>query len=565
MGVSPTAPGGDALVDGALLGQITDVLRAIARAMRAHQLYLPNNPMHTKALEGVRETLTALWRETDSARLTVTENELLVEGAPVLDEGERGGESLSWLLYKDGIRSFEITAGFEEGDLGKFLDALRVARNRSADDEDLITLFWEADFSHFTYEYVDVSVDASGAPGAEMLRGGAATAGTVPMPASHREAAPEQPQFARMDDFDSTLYFLEEAEVEAVQDAIRQEFVADPRPSVVDALLDTFERESDAGVRDELCDDLELLVLALMSGGNVASVAYALRELEVAIMRAPSLLPRHRDRVRALLERLSEATVVDQLLSYLEEVTPKPDRADVEALLARFGATALTPLLAHAARVREPQLRDLLDDAITRLAAANTAELARLIESADADVSLEAIRRAGDLRTPAAVAPIAQLIASGTVEQRRAAIGALGAIATPGAMQILERAIDDDDRALRLLAVEAVVAKQHRPAVPRIEKGIREWVTRIGTSAEKTAFFDAYVVLAGDTAVPTLDALLNKRDLLRRTEESSTRAAAALALGRLHSERALSALGKAASDKDVVVRTAVTRALRGTA
>lgn len=546
-------PGGSA--------RVTEVLRAIGRALRAHQLYLPNNPMHARAVDGVRDAFAALWREADSVRLGVTEGALVLDDTPVLADGERGGESLPWLLYKDGVRAFEMRQGFEGEELLRFLDALRAVRARNGDEDDLLTIFWESDFAHFAYEYVDVSGDAPPAPGAALLRGGAPS-GSVTLPPSHSAATPEQPQFARLDDFDSTLYFLEESEVEAVQEAIRREFESDPRPAVVDALLDTFERESEPTVRDELCDDVELLVLALLQDGSLRGVAYAIRELETAVVRAPALLPRHRDRARALLGRLSEPEVVAQLLVALEDADTAPERADVEALLARLGSQALAPLLAHAASVRTPAVRALLDDAVTRLAAANTGELARLIDGGAPEVSVEAIRRAAALRSPAAVAPIAQVLANGTLEQRQAAVPALAAIATPGALQILERAIEDEDRGLRSLAVEALAARQHRPAVPRLERAIRDWVARTGSTAERTLFFDALAVLAGDDAVPTLDTLLNKRDLLRRGEEPATRAAAALALGRVRSEAAIAALGRAAGDRDVVVRTAVARALR---
>jgi HEAT repeat protein len=234
----------------------------------------------------------------------------------------------------------------------------------------------------------------------------------------------------------------------------------------------------------------------------------------------------------------------------------------VEALLARLGAPALAPLLSHSATMRAPEVRALLDDAITRLAAANTGELARLIESPAPEISVEAIRRAAALRSPAAVAPIAQVLATGTLDQRQAAVPALAAIATPGALQILERAIEDDERTLRSLAVEALATRQHRPAAPRIERAIREWVSRTGNNAEKALFFDALATLGGESAVPTLDGLLNKRDILRRGEEPSTRAAAALALGRIRSESAIASLGRSANDKDIVVRTAVARAMR---
>jgi len=61
------------------VARVTEVLRAVGRAVRAHQLYLPNNPMHARAIDGVREALTALWRDTESIRLGVTESDLVLD------------------------------------------------------------------------------------------------------------------------------------------------------------------------------------------------------------------------------------------------------------------------------------------------------------------------------------------------------------------------------------------------------------------------------------------------------------------------------------------------------
>jgi HEAT repeat protein len=51
--------------------------------------------------------------------------------------------------------------------------------------------------------------------------------------------------------------------------------------------------------------------------------------------------------------------------------------------------------------------------------------------------------------------------------------------------------------------------------------------------------------------------------MLARKEDPMTRASAAMALGKLGTEQALDVLRRAAGDKEIVVRTAAARALRG--
>jgi HEAT repeat protein len=153
------------------------------------------------------------------------------------------------------------------------------------------------------------------------------------------------------------------------------------------------------------------------------------------------------------------------------------------------------------------------------------------------------------------------MLASTDVERRRLSVGALTEIGSPGALQALERALEDADRDVRVGAARAYAARPHRPAAARLEAAVKGKV-RDADLTERMAFFEAYGAVAGDAAVALCDGILNGRGFLGRREDDELRACAAMALGRIGSPRALEALRKAAGEKDVVVRNAVTRALR---
>ena len=79
---------------------------------------------------------------------------------------------------------------------------------------------------------------------------------------------------------------------------------------------------------------------------------------------------------------------------------------------------------------------------------------------------------------------------------------------------------------------------------------------------EKMAFFEAYGAIAGAAGLKPLSALLLPKGLLRMKESSETRACAAIAIGKIRTPEARELLQRAAEDKDLVVRNAVSRALR---
>jgi HEAT repeat protein len=75
-------------------------------------------------------------------------------------------------------------------------------------------------------------------------------------------------------------------------------------------------------------------------------------------------------------------------------------------------------------------------------------------------------------------------------------------------------------------------------------------------------FFEAYAMIAGPGALETLAAMLSAGGLFRRKEPPEVRACAALAMGRVRTDEARELLQRYREDKELVVRNAVSRALR---
>jgi HEAT repeat protein len=178
-------------------------------------------------------------------------------------------------------------------------------------------------------------------------------------------------------------------------------------------------------------------------------------------------------------------------------------------------------------------------------------------------VSAEAIRRAGGLKAQAAVLSLGKVLTDGAVERRQLAVQALTEIGSAGALQALERAIEDTDREVRITAVRALGAKAYKPVLARLEAIVRGKDVRDADRTEKMAFFETYGTICGDAGVPHLDAILNGKGFLGRREDPELRACAAIALGRIGTSKANETLQKSAAEKDIVVRTAVAKALRG--
>jgi len=540
---------------------VTDLLKAFVKAVRATQMYLPNNPMHARSLEAVKEAFAAVWQHTDELVLQVVETHLDWEGRVVLDEQERTSDNLAWLLYKDGIRELTMLKGFEHEELAVFFNLLQRVRKATDDDDDLLTLMWEREFVTLQYRYVDLTQE--GGPGVESMERTEQKEKILSPAQAEAGLESTQSSIAKLDDFDSTLYFLDDGEIQYLDREIKREFSSDLRPAVISSLLDSFENQKDPPVREEICGLLDYFLLVLLSTAQYRNSAYLLREAGVTANRAPEVLETQKQRLTQLNEIMSDPKPLGQLLQALEDAPLRAPQHELDELFGILQPRALETILSWIGRSQNPQLKMLLQVAAGRLAGSNSAELIRLIGSDDEAVVLEAIRRAAALKSPAAVPALGKMLTVGESDMRLAAVTALTEIGSSGAMQMLERALVDEDREVRIVAVRALGARNTRAALPRIEAAIKGKGLRESNLTEKMAFFEAYGLLCGDAGVPLLDGLLNAKGFMGKKDDPEIRACAAMALGKINTSKASDSLNRAAGEKDVIVRNAVSRAIRG--
>ena len=540
---------------------VEELLRLFTKAVRAHQLYLPNNPVYKGAIEAVRGAFAPVWQHTSELALKFTETEIKWFGTPVLTETTKSSDSLPWTFFKDGVREIQMSPGFETDELVRLFDILHRVRKAAPEEDDLLTMLWTADFANLRYRYVDLGAEAVPALGDGGEPPRAAEPGTVA--ASARAAAEEQASgIVNMQDFDATLYFLDDKELEYLKQEIEREYSGDLRQNVVALLCDIYEAQGTPEVRNEVAELIESMLLLLLAGGQLRAVSYLLAETQLVAQRASGISPQQAAQLRSLPERLSAPEPLSQLLQSLDESADLPAQASLSELFEQLRPAALGTILSWLPRMQNPRIRPLVEQAADRLAGANTGELVKLIMSSDKAVAREAARRAGVMKTAAGVVSLAKMLGDSDAALRLTAVQSLTDIGSAGALQALERSIEDDDRDVRVAAVRTLGAKAYRGVFNRLDGLVKGKTVRDADLTEKMAFFEAYGALCGDGGIAFLDGLLNGKSMFGKREDPELRACAAIALGRIGTAKAQESLRQAAAEKDVVVRNAVNRAMR---
>ena len=545
--------------------QVTELINGFVKAQRAFQMYLPNNPIYQRAVQNLQAAFAPLWASAEELSLRVAETELLWEEQVVYQQLHKS-ESLAWTLYKDGLRVLTLRRGVEQEEIARFLNTVSRARFLPADaGDDLLTLLWAEEFACISYQFTEPLADGGLPEGSGQAPGGSAEerhARAAEEAPARSEAAAGTPGVVDLDDFDSTLYFLDENEIQYVLREVQQEYRRDVRGSALAIVFDVFELQPEQDIRNEVLDILDTLFPHLLNAGEFRPVAYILRETRSLRQRVADLHPDHRRRLEGYEAQLSEPAIVRQLLQSLEEAPLAPGDEDLGEVLRELRHTALETIVSWLPQLQPGPLRAALEGAADRLAAAHTPEVIRLLRSPGSEALRGILGICGRLKLQGAVPGLGETLAHEDPVVRLAAVQALAEIGSPGALAHLDRAIEDGDRAVRIAAVRAAGSRGYKGALRRVEAVVLNKQVRALDLTEKMAFFEAYGAIAGAGSVDTLEQILAPRGLLRRKESPETRACAAVALARVRTDRAREVLERVADDKELIVRNAVARALR---
>ncbi|MEK9500980.1 HEAT repeat domain-containing protein [Gaopeijia maritima] len=543
---------------------VRELFVTFSKALRAFQLYDENNPVYQRFVSALRQSFESLWKELPALPLLVEEDRLVFEEAEVYASDSRS-DSLAFLFFKDGIRALEFRPGIED-ELEPFLRVLLRARHGRTDGDDLITLFWEADLQNLRYQFVDLTAEGYEMPdagqGASMQVLQEVVEGELG-PASGSESDPQAAGSVSQDDFNPTLYALDPREMDQLRTEIRREMERDVRTDVAAALMDRLEEPENPERQREILSIFRTLLPSLLSRGHLLHAALILRELRMLESRGGVLGPLLARDLTRLVDELSSPETVYELVRALEDGTLQPTPDELGRYLAQLRSGALAPLLRASELTELREIQPVLRGAVEGIARENPDRTRELLGDDDAVVVAGAARLVGRLGVADSGGALAELTQHPDPGVRIAAIEATAELRASTAAGALIEALRDSHREVRMAAARALGVLRYRPAAARFREIVLSKEVRNAEVSEKIAFFEGYGQIGDPQAVSVLSRMLNGRSFLGRKESAELRACAALALGKVGSPEAMTALRAAEQEDDAVVRSAVGRALRG--
>ena len=563
---------GDDPADDLPVEQVRELFGVFVKALRSFQLYDEQNPVRKRFVSTLREAFELLWREVEGLNLLVEEHRFLLAGEEIYENSSRS-DSLAFLLYKDGIRDVTFLPGVEGNELDRVLGVLQRARMlKSAESDDLLTMLWEQDLKFFKCRCVDQITEGAETPTAQPVEDRANLAQVLQAEIEDDEAgedvdgeagaAEDGPPPKVGQDFSPALYGLDPEEADTLRRQLAAEMSRDVTFDVLAALFDRLEESGYPERKSEILKILRELLPNLLVHGDVESAAGVLEEL-AAVRAEPEVLDEVRQReCDELLDDLSSPVTIGGLVHALQDGTIDVPVGVLGRFLRFLRAGALSPLLQASEEEEIPALKETLRGAVHGIAEKNPEAVLALLHNANSSVTAGAARLVGEMRMAEAAPKLAGLIAHADPAVRLAVVESAQILGEAITTDTLVGALSDPERDVRIASARALMVLGHEPAAPALEASVRSKEIRKADLTEKIAIFESYAMLGGDAASAVLTELLRKKGFFGRSEPSEIRASAAQALGKAGRPAAREALVAAQNDDDVVVRTAVRKAIQ---
>ena len=545
------------------------------------RLYRGDNPVVASTQEAVATALTELLKVQGGWRLRFSATEVFLGDEPIVtvtaaapgaEQVRNATDQLPFLFYRDGVRKITMVANPPRSEVETFVRILRSVTSGNDTQDDLVTLLWQANLAHIQIEAVPLeqTIYLSAHAGCGSSGGGDPRGQVFACSPGGSEIRSEMgqaigPQGLHRDTFDDWALPDDAVEVpgafallEPGAEAARRGFLAawEQEASTV------WEAQAPGLLRglaamDGSEDMRRVLTRAITTWLTASLQNAAWGEAARAIELLDEMDPDRRlggEELTAALATVDAGAIADRF----DEGDPD-DQGRFAALIVKVGPPAVGLCVDIMARAEKARARAATVTALCYLCADDPELLAPWLLDSRWHVVRNIVFVLGHIGGPAIVPLLHTVSRHPEPRVRRQLVQALGSLSPEERNPLLIDQLDTRDPQLLSAALNVLMRDRDARTVRAILACVNAPDFESREENNQRTLFSALGEIAGDEAVPALDALLNKGGwFARRTLQ---RVAAARTLRRIGTPNAMAALEAGVRSRTEAVRAAALEAL----
>ena len=550
-----------------------DLMNIFVKTIKAFRIFPPENP----SLVGFRELLFRKFqfflKRYHVFSFKIGEYEFSFNNRVMYENKELKG-SLAFFLYKDGLREFRFLEGLEEWEIQGFLDVIKRGDQVNKQEDDLVTMIWERDFVHISYQATDEYLEDTAVTIPENIE--QFRKNLIFEPLAHQidpdyldeETGEEVNYYEAMNRAASPpsvamnrdVYFLTPQELEGLRKEVETETSPTFLFNIIDILFEIMALEKKPEPYQDAVTVLNKLLDALLTLGEFQKATdllsrvfiiiktYSLQEWQLKAIQdlAESAgNPERIERIGKVLDR-REGVRLDEVRGYLKLLKPN----------------SIQPLMKVLGDLGNPKARRTVCDAVCEIGKDQMDQILPFLEDRRWYLVRNVVYILGRIGKEPAIPSVQKALGHREMRVRREAVQALGFIGGSKAFHLLIKSLQDADVRIRCAAALNLGKVGRKSSLPYLLEVIQAKEFTGREAAEKKAFFDAVGLAGSNDPIPLLKKLLMKKAWFRRKKVDELRQGAASALALIASREARVALEQGQESNNASIRKACQQALR---
>lgn len=579
-----------ALVDEELehLPKVEHILKSLTKLIHGRKLYAENNPRLAEFSREFEASLESFFRVEDALVLNIDQYAIDWRGGRVYENPKRE-DNIAFLLHRDGVGEITIESKAVGQEIDRLVKILTDEYYQVSSDEDVVTKFWHADFNYISYRVLDVYLASEYGDGCCAEGGEHAVVETADQP----ELLPSLDDKGRIiinrsDPLESIDTYLKklilrtcQSTDEAEREAYFQSMVGSFFTVSTDELNHYHQELETAKQHDNLSSFLETIIVFVLLKDNPPAVrdvrsvvekivTYAIEELDPLTLRNILTVIRkfrtsHKLSVelQEFFDKLGAMISQDTVVETLGEKLKTWDE-NSEAILGYFtevGSAVVDSLLKALHNVEGDKLHTEICDVLIKVAGK---DISGVIERLDVDkpkVAFDAVYIANKTGMTEMSPKIQELLFYPDVSVKEEMIKLVSRSEDAEAVNLLIGAMDDEDKKIRLLAMDIVSQKKDDG---RVLERVTELALGKGlvdrSADERETIFRALGRVGNAGTVAELRKFVDKKNFMQFGKQKENKLLAIRALEFIHSSASVGFLKKLTADSNTVVQTLAQRA-----
>ena len=536
-----------------------------ARTLKTCRLYDASNPAVLKFRDELAQSAMCLVSEHGAITYRFESNDVTLEGVSLYPARTRD-DNLAYPFHRDGVRGITLTAEVEPAEIAAVLDAVLAVTGQNLDDDDLVTLLWEANLRHLEIDYIPAQGEVGSGSAPESGKDGDGPLLPWPTTADPTQEKPESAEGdvaesegnGRSEDWtmgDLTveveasfveLDALAPHEVERFRREFTQEHLVSPVTTAIAIALACMHANAQAEDRREMARFLPRVLRAALATGLWVEAGEALATLRSLAQPDWS----EETFVQELLQPVSITRVVERLDS--ENITHVADFLQLAKEIGDLGIDWMTLVLSES---QQREVRQLVADALVERCRENPERLGPWLNDTRWYVVRNIVHILSWIGGPTTVGMLQVALRHSDMRVRWEVVQALQQVDLRLARPLLVRSLDGADTQLFCQVLQLLSAARDPATARFVYAFVEQERFPDRPTEERRAIYAAIASIGGDEIVPELEAELVKANWFDRTQEVH-RHAVARCLARIATPRAREVLSRATQSTRPPVRQA---------